>query len=260
MRLSPFALIDRWLAPAPAPGKVAWLGQWVYAHRGRHGKGVPENSLLAARLAIADGLGIECDIQRSRDGQPMVFHDWDLMRLLNVEGRTEDRLASELTAMRYPGTEERPATLPELLDLVRGKTPLLIEIKSRRGYDVGRTCAVVRDRLRGYNGMHAVMSFDPRVSAWFARHDPETVRGLVITEEAARGLRGTLRRQLALWHARPDFLAYDIRDLPSRFAARQRERGLPVTTWTVRSPELRERAASHADAPIAEGAGLEARE
>jgi glycerophosphoryl diester phosphodiesterase len=259
MRLSPFALIDRWLAPAPPPGKVAWLGQWAYAHRGRHGQGVPENSLLAARLAIESGLGIECDIQRTRDGQPMVFHDWDTMRLLNVAGRTEGRLASELAAMRYSGTSEGPATLSDLLELVAGHVPLLIEIKSKRGYNVERTCAAVRDCLLGYNGLHAVMSFDPRVPAWFARHSSETVRGLVITEEGAKGLRGILRRHLGLWHGRADFLAYDIRDLPSRFASRQRERGLPVATWTVRSPELRERAAIYADAPIAEGAGLEAR-
>jgi glycerophosphoryl diester phosphodiesterase len=99
------------------------------------------------------------------------------------------------------------------------------------------------------------MSFDPRVSRWFARHSPQTVRGLVMTEEGDKGLRGNFRRHLSLWHAMPDFLAYDIRDLPSRFAAAQRKRGLPVPSWTVRTPELLERAALHADAPIAEGAG-----
>src|SRR5690606_34591126 len=102
-------------------------------------------------------------------------------------------------------------------------------------------------QLESYSGLHAVMSFDPRVSRWFARHSPATVRGLVVTEEDDKGLRGTLRRHLALWHSRPDFLAYDIRDLPSRFAASQRARGLPVTTWTVRSPELLARAVRHAD-------------
>jgi hypothetical protein len=95
------------------------------------------------------------------------------------------------------------------------------------------------------------------VPRWFFTHSPETVRGLVVTEENARGPGGWLKRRLGLWHARPDFLAYDIRDLPSRFAGAQRARGLPLLTWTVRSPELRERAARFAVAPIAEGAGLE---
>jgi hypothetical protein len=100
------------------------------------------------------------------------------------------------------------------------------------------------------------MSFDPRVSRWFAEQSPLTLRGLVVTEENARTLSGNIRRHLALWHARPDFLAYDVRDFPSKFAAVQRARGIPVTTWTVRSPELRARAAEHADAPIAEAAGI----
>lgn len=256
MRLSLFGLIDRWLAPAPAAARAGWIGQWTYAHRGLHGAGVPENSLAAARGAIARGLGIECDIQRSVDDCPMVFHDWDLKRLLGAEGETGSIAASELRAMRYPGTEQGPAELAELLALIGGKVPLLIEIKSKRGYDVGRTCAVVRAGLEDYRGLHAVMSFDPRVSYWFARHSPETLRGLVVTEEGSKGLRGDLRRHAALWHARPDFLAYDIRDLPSRFAASQRGRGLPVATWTVRSPELLERARLHADAPIAEGEGI----
>jgi glycerophosphoryl diester phosphodiesterase len=101
------------------------------------------------------------------------------------------------------------------------------------------------------------MSFDPRVCRWFADHAPHVVRGLVVTEDGSRTLSGRMRRHMALWHGKPDFLAYDIRDLPSGFAAGQRKRGLPVLTWTVRSRELAERAAAHADAPIAEGPGIE---
>jgi len=257
MPLSPFALIDRRLAPAPAAGRTDWIGQWSYAHRGLHKSGVPENSLAAATGAIAGGFGIECDIQRSLDNFPMVFHDWNTKRLLGVEGDTEEFTARDLKAMPYPGTEEHPATLSDLLELVAGQVPLLIEIKSKRGYDIGRTCSAVRDNLRTYSGRHAVMSFDPRVSRWFASHSPGTVRGLIVTEEGTHGPWGNLRRHIALWHGKPDFLAYDIRDLPSRFAASQRARGLPVTTWTVRSPELLDRARLHADAAIAEGEGID---
>lgn len=258
MRLSPSAPIDRWLAPAPAAGRADWIGQWTYAHRGLHGPEHPENSLAAVRGAIERGFGVECDIQRSLDDVPMVFHDWDLQRLLGRDGRTRAFTASELVDLHYPGTSEGPITLADLLTLVAGRVPLLIEIKSKQGYDVERTCARVRSCLGNYRGRHAVMSFDPRVSRWFARRSAETVRGLVVTEEGAKGLRGDLRRHLALWHARPDFLAYDIRDLPSRFAASQRARGVPVAAWTVRSPELLERTRLHADAPIAEGEGITA--
>jgi glycerophosphoryl diester phosphodiesterase len=154
------------------------------------------------------------------------------------------------------GSDDCIPRLRQVLDAIAGCVPVLIEVKSRRDLHVAPICLAAMRELEGYRGEHAVMSFDPRISRWFARHSPATVRGLVVTEENARTLPGRMRRHLALWHAQPDFLAYDIRDLPSRFAARQRARGLPVATWTVRSAELRERARIWADAPIAEGAGI----
>lgn len=256
MRLSPFGPIDRWLAPAPDPRRVAWIAGRVFAHRGLHGAGVPENSPRAFAGAIARGLGIECDIQRSGDGQAMVFHDWELDRLTGEAGPVARRGASELARIMLAGGEDGIPTLRQLLDQVAGRVPLLIEIKSRRNVRVGPVCLAVRAVLEGYRGEHAVMSFDPRVARWFAVHAPGIVRGLVVTEENAKDALGRIKRHLALWQARPDFLAYDIRDLPSRFAAAQRARGLPVASWTVRSAELRARAAQHADAPIAEGAGI----
>lgn len=256
MRLSLSGPIDRWLAPAPDPRKVAWIGEHVFAHRGLHGGGVPENSASAFAGAIARGLGIECDIQRSSDGQAMVFHDWELDRLTAESGPVVHRSAEQLGRIALAGSRDTIPTLRELLDRVAGRVPLLIEIKSRRNVRIAAVCLAVRRVLEGYRGLHAVMSFDPRVSRWFAIHSPATVRGLVVTEEDDKALPGRIRRHLALWQAKPDFLAYDVRDLPSRFAASQRRRGLPVASWTVRSPELRDRAERYADAPIAEAAGI----
>lgn len=251
-------LLDRLIAPAPDPARVAWLARHEYAHRGLHGPGVPENSLSAFAGAIARGMGIECDIQRSGDGQAMVFHDWELDRLTGESGPVADRTAAALGQIALTGAEGcRIPTLRDMLGMVRGRAPILIEIKSKRGYNVGASCLAVRRVLEGYRGPHAVMSFDPRVSRWFAAHAPRTPHGLVMTEEDDRAIVGWARRHLWLWIAKPDFLAYDVRDLPSRFAAAQRRRGLPVLTWTVRSPELRDRAARHADAPIAEGDGVQ---
>ena len=252
----PFALLDRWLCPPPRPRKVAWLGEQDYAHRGLHGGGVPENSLAAFSAAIERGLGIELDVQRSIDGQPIVFHDETLERLTAEAGPVAKRSAAQLGAIALGGTQETIPSLRQALMLVAGRVPVLIEIKSDRDVRIAALCLAVRRVLEGYTGQHAVMSFDPRVSRWYFTHSPHTVRGLVVTEGEDRALIGKLRRRMALWHARPDFLAYDIRDLPSRFAARQRERGLPVVTWTVRSAEHRERSMDHADADIAEGAGV----
>lgn len=254
--MSPSALIDGWLSPAPEAGRIAWIGRHVYAHRGFHGEGLVENSPAAFARAIERGFGIECDIQRSADGQAMVFHDWDLGRLTAETGPVVVRTAEQLGRIGLSGSTDHIPTLRQVLDQVAGRVPVLIEVKSRRGMPITPVCRAVRRVLEGYRGEHAVMSFDPRVPRWFARHSPATVRGLVVTEENDKGPAGTVRRHLSLWQARPDFLAYDIRDLPSRFAASQRKRGLPVASWTVRSPELRERAGRYADAPIAEGAGL----
>jgi glycerophosphoryl diester phosphodiesterase len=254
----PFALIDRWRAPAPRVDRVGWLREWTYAHRGLHGPGVPENSPTAFAGAIARGMGIECDIRRSLDGQAMVFHDATLERLTAEAGPVRQRSTEELHKIVLAGGTDTIPTLRQVLDQIAGQVPVLIEIKSERGSNgrVSALCLAVRRVLEGYQGLHAIMSFDPRVVRWFADHSPLTVRGLVVTEEDDKALPGMIRRRLSLWHARPDFLAYDIRDLPSRFAAAQRKRGLPVTTWTVKSAEHRERASAHADAPIAEGAGV----
>jgi glycerophosphoryl diester phosphodiesterase len=256
MRLSPFALVDGWLAPPPAPDRAGWLREWRYAHRGLHGPGVVENSAAAFALALRAGLGIECDIQRSSDGRAMVFHDWDLDRLTAETGPVVGRRATALAAIRLTGGDDRIPTLDDMLEQVGGRVPLLIEIKSRRDKRIGPVCLAVHRALEGYRGLHAVMSFDPRIPRWFAEQSPRTVRGLVVTEEGKRGVKGRWERHSALWHAKPDFLAYDVRDLPSAFAAAQRARGLPVLTWTVRSAELAAVASTHADAPIAEGAGL----
>lgn len=254
-----FALLDKWRAPAPRPDKVGWLGGQAYAHRGLHVPGVPENSLTSFRDAIDRGMGIECDVQRSADGQAMVFHDFELDRLTAESGPVNARTADELARIELVGSHDRIPTLRRMLDEVAGRAPILIEIKSRRGSfkHAGALCQAVRRVLEGYTGPHAIMSFDPRVVRWFADRSPLTVRGLVVTEENDKALPGMIRRRLFLWRARPDFLAYDIRDLPSRFAAKQRARGLPLLTWTVRSAEHRERAAEHADAPIAEGSGVQ---
>jgi glycerophosphoryl diester phosphodiesterase len=254
--LSPFAPIDAWLCPPPDPPRVGWLAQSTYAHRGLHGGGRVENSPSAFAAAIERGLGIECDVQRSRDGQAMVFHDWELDRLTGERGPVKARDSAELGRIKLTGSDDAIPTLPQLLAQVAGRVPLLIEIKSRREVRYAPLCLAVRRALEGYRGPAAVMSFDPRVVRWFRDNAAHVVRGLVVTEEGHRTLSGRYRRHLSLWRGKPEFLAYDVRDLPARFAAAQRQRGLPLLTWTVRTEELAERARAHADAAIAEGFGV----
>ena len=248
--------LDRLLAPPPDAARIGWLKDWTYAHRGLHGAGRVENSPSAFRAALEAGLGIECDIQRSRDDWPMVYHDWDFSRLHGRGERGAGLDAADWRALRYADSDEAPFAFTELLGLVAARVPLLIEIKSRRGYDVERTCEKAIEALAGYDGRHAVMSFDPRVSRWLRRHAPDTVRGLVMREDSFGHTRQAWQRHLALWIARPDFVAYDVKALPNAFAAGLRGYGMPLLTWTVDSPEALAIARAHADATIAEGAGL----
>ncbi len=237
----------------PAPD---WLTGWEFAHRGLHKEGVPENSLAGAEGAIAAGMGIECDIQRSRDDHPMVFHDWELERLTGEKGETEEWTAEALEALTLRGTDQRPVRLATFLAKVAGRVPLLIEIKSMPGYDVEWTCSSVAWLLDTYSGAVAVMSFDPRVPIWFADNAPATLRGLVGTDSFENGFEGVWRDAAALAAVRPDFLAIDVRDLVRPEAAAWRAQSRPLLTWTVRSPETRAVGLAHADALIAEGAGL----
>jgi glycerophosphoryl diester phosphodiesterase len=221
-----------------------------FAHRGLHGAAAPENSRAAFEAAIAARHGIELDVQVSDDKRAMVFHDEELGRLAEDEGYVRGRSAAELGRIRLRDSDETIPALPQILALVAGRAPLLIEVKGS-GREVGALAQAVADALDGYAGPVAVMSFNPEVGHWFARHAPKWLRGLVVTERR-RKWRGGLVRRLALWRSKADFLAYDIRDLPSRFVAAKRREGLRVLTWTVRSLADRASAARHADQIIYE--------
>jgi len=238
------------------PSGPSWLRGVTYAHRGLHGGGRIENSTGAFTAAIDAGLGVECDVQLTADHRALVFHDWELDRLTDETGSVAARTLAELTQVELRGSGGPIPSLRDLLEQIAGQVPLLIELKCKADLPVSPLCRGVARDLEGYPGQVAVMSFDPRVGLWFFRQAPHLVRGLVISEANARTLVGALKRRLRLRSAHPDFLAYDVRDLPSRFAAALRARGLPVLTWTVSTPHLRERAKLHADGWICEGAGL----
>lgn len=253
--MSLFGLLDDLISPAPSAERVAFLRARPFAHRGLHGPDVVENSRAAFSAAIAGGFGIELDVQASREGEAFVFHDAKFDRLADASGALSETRGIDIEKIRLKGTEETIPRLPEVLDLVGARVPILIEVKVDKG-PVGGLCLAVRRALEGYDGPVAVMSFHPDVGRWFREHAARVVRGMVITEQEASALpdrgRQAVQRRLGLWHARPDFLAYDVRDFPSRFASAQRKRGLPVLTWTVRTPEQEAVAARNADEIIFE--------
>jgi glycerophosphoryl diester phosphodiesterase len=255
MQLSLLNPLDSLIARPPEPARVAFLSAQPFAHRGLHGGNVIENSRAAFSAAIAAGHGIELDVQGGNEGEAFVFHDERLERLTNQSGNFADRVGPEIEKILLRGTTETIPRLSEVLALVNGRVPILIEVKAP-GALVGVLCLAVRRALEGYQGPVAVMSFNPGVGRWFHDHAPRFVRGLVVTQSTDSGrfrnLRGRGTRHLALWRSRPDFLAYDIRDLPSGFAAQQRSRGLKLLTWTVRTADQERTAFTYADEVIYE--------
>ena len=243
--------LDALLAPAPEPARVAFLKGQPYAHRGLHGKGVLENSPAAFDGAIKLGHGIECDVQAAEDGTAFVFHDYELDRLTTQHGKIGSLRASDIDQIDLKDGHGKIPRLRATLAQVAGRVPILIEIKSDN-MRVGPLCLSVRRALEGYTGKAAIMSFNPLVSAWFRKNAAHVVRGLVVTEEGSKNLKGRITRHQSLWTAKPDFLAYDVRDFPSTFAASNRARGVPVVTWTVRTARQEKIAAIHADEPVYE--------
>ena len=188
-----------------------------FAHRGLHSpdKSVPENSLEAFRLAAEAGYGAELDVQLSKDGQVVVFHDDTLDRVCGVHGRVDEFSFEELQQMRLCGTAHRIPLFQEVLNTVRGRGPLIVELKNgRRNREL---CEKTYALLENYQGEACIESFNPLIVAWFRIHGRDLVRGQLAApmDEYTKDGRSkaqafVLSRTLLNFLARPQFIAYKI--------------------------------------------------
>jgi glycerophosphoryl diester phosphodiesterase len=235
-----------------------WLIARPVAHRGLHDqKTVIENTPSAFAAAIAGHYGIECDLQISADGEAMVYHDDALDRLTEGHGRLDATSTAELKRVAFKATGDRMITLGELCDLVAGRATLVIELKSRFDGDrrlVSRAASV----LSGYRGPAAVMSFDPAQIADLRAIAPQLPRGMVAEKYGWGEVAAAPKRAIMFFpqmvSARPQFIAYAVRDLPALLPAVARSvLRLPLLTWAVRSADDRRKAARYADQMIFEG-------
>ena len=192
-----------------------------YAHRGLHGENVPENSLTAFENACKAGYGIELDVQLSRDGVVMVFHDYSLLRMTGRDQKLSELDAAELTAICLMETTETVPTFEQVLELVDGRVPLLVELKGEE-LDVS-LCEKVAELLGNYKGAYCIESFNP----------------LLVGNMKKRSLLNIALTAMALnVVARPDFIAYNKEDrasLPVKIST-----GLyraPKFVWTVNTRE-----------------------
>jgi glycerophosphoryl diester phosphodiesterase len=240
-----------------------WLTGRPVAHRGLHdrARGIIENMPGAAEAAISGNFGIECDIQLTADGEAMVHHDDALGRLTEGTGPLLGMTAAELKAVKFKDTSERMMSLADLCALVSGRVPLVIEVKSH--FDGDRKLVTrMAEVLASYSGPAVGMSFDPDQVMALREMMPARPRGIVAerTYEEADWPEATPAQRKGMLHlrhafrTRPHFVAYWVDELPAPAPWIARNIfGLPLLTWTVRTPEQRERAARYADQMIFEG-------
>lgn len=218
------------------------------AHRALHDRaaGRIENSPAAIHAALDHGYAIEIDLQLSRDGIPMVFHDEDLDRLTDANGPVNARTAAELQQVRLKDSTDCIPTLAQILSLVAGRVPLLIEIKDQSlvmGPTDGRLEAATAAALAGYKGDVAVMSFNPACVAHMARLAPEIPRGLTTAAYDPEGWAPMPPEMCTHFRAIPDydstassFISHEAADLSSPRVADLKAQGAAILCWTIRSP------------------------
>lgn len=243
-------------------GRLAFLTARPVAHRGLHdaARGIVENAPSAIDAAVAGGFAVEVDVQASADGEAMVFHDFTLDRLTAGTGPLRALDAAALSQIVFRGTADPLMRLPDLLDRVAGRVPLLIEIKSDFSGDT-RLAARAAALVAAYNGPAALMSFDPRMLATVRETAPAVPRGIVAEHHyrCPDWDRLSAPRRLCLGHllhwprSRFQFVAYKVADLDAPAPRMARALGFPLLTWTVRTQEERARAARRADQIVFEG-------
>ena len=189
-----------------------------YAHRGLHDNhsDAPENSMKAFQKAVDAGYGIEMDIQLTKDKIPVVFHDETLNRMCGVEGKVWEFTFEELQKLTLAESEERIPKFEDVLALVGGKVPLIVEYK----LDVPSTevCEIADPMLQAYNGIYCIESFHPFAVKWYREHRPEVIRGQLSQDfskqEKYKGkfIYWLLSNLLTNVLTRPDFIAYNHKD------------------------------------------------
>lgn len=227
---------------------MAPFKKWLYAHRGLHDNrsDAPENSLKAFRMAAEAGFGIELDVQMAKDGVPVVFHDFTLKRICGAEGKVSDYTSEELAGFALCGSDQGIPRFQEVLELVDGRVPLIVELKVER-LDLS-VCREVDRLLARYSGLYCIESFHPLAVGWYRRHRGKVARGQLSDAFLREGNQGgvllfLLQNLLFNWIGRPDFIAYNCR-YPG-ILSRRLCRGLYHSTaaaWTVRSREQLSRA------------------
>lgn len=216
---------------------LKFLENNLIAHRGYHNtkKSVPENSIKAFRRAVRYGYIIELDIHLLKDGNIVVFHDDNLKRVCGVNKNINDCTYDEIKHLKLFNTNEKIPLLEDVLKVVDGKVPILIEIKYYSKY--GGLERKLFEILNNYKGIYAIQSFYPKTIYWLKKNKPDVIRGLLSSDFKNKG--GTLRQIIGKTLIldiilKTDFISFDIRALPNFFVDKKKMKKR-VLGWTVRT-------------------------
>ncbi len=216
----------------------SWLVKKPIAHRGLHDENAEENSPAAFENAIKAGYAIETDLQMTSDGVVVVFHDDDLSRMTGLRGNIQEIDYEYVRYAPLGKSKERMPTFDEFLSLVRGRTPVLIEIKTHK--NIGVMEQKILQSLKRYSGEFALQSFNPYIVEWFAKNAPQYVRGQLASDfedsDLPRYQKYLLKNLAFIRRNKSQFVSYDINGIQKGLIKRVKRR-MPVLMWTVRSQE-----------------------
>ncbi len=216
-----------------------------YAHRGLHNLslGIPENSMTAFVNAVEKGYGIELDVQLTKDEKLVVFHDTMLSRVCGIDLPVSQKTYAQLRELNLFKTDEKIPLLEDVLKVVDGKVPLLIEIKLINTNT--RVCFLLNQLLSAYKGAYMIESFNTFALHWYKKHRPDIIRGQlsanllgrkpgrsdIVTSFLTTNLMGNCL-------GRPDFIAYCYHDTYNLgYQILKRVLKTPTFAWTLHSEE-----------------------
>ncbi len=218
--------------------KDFWLFNIPIAHRGLWGGDIVENSLSAYQNAVDKGYAIEIDLYLSSNGEIFSFHDKTLNRMTGTDGYIFEKTSKQIKSLSLANTENQIPTFDEVLSLVNGKVPLLIEIKDQPDKSIVDKTV---ERLKNYSGKFAIQSFNPIYINRVKKLAPDFIRGILATKTHGKDLKPITRfivKNMSLnFLIKPDFISYSHEDLPLK----KRRAKIPLITWTVTDKKTAEK-------------------
>ena len=221
---------------------LSWIKEMHIAHRGLHSKdkSIPENSIPAFKLAIDKNYGIEMDINVLKDGTVIVFHDYNLKRLVGKDISLGELNYDDIKDFKILETNEKIPTLKEVLDLVDGQVPLLIELKPLG--DNMLLCKEFYKVIKDYKGKFGIHSFSPNIVRWFKKNHPDIIRGQITeyfrdNSNMKKFSKYLMKSMFFNRFTKPDFVNYGIKDLPNKYCDKAYKKGLCIISYASRNQE-----------------------